>query len=114
MIKKIARYRLVSLLSLAGFLFAAGGFVWALAELAGARGPFILHFSDMNGITSVGGLSAVAMMGVLGIVIILIDFFVAIELEERDSVLGKIVAAMALLLGVLLFLAFAAIIRVNV
>ena len=33
MIKKISAYRLVSLLSLASFLFAAGGFFWAIDAL---------------------------------------------------------------------------------
>jgi hypothetical protein len=44
---------------------------------------------------------------------VIVDFFIALDLEARDNVLGKIVAAVTLIMAVLLFLAFAAIINVN-
>ncbi len=114
MIKKIKKYRLVSLFSLASFAFAAGGFFWALGELSGAAGgPLILHFNDMQGITSIGDTGTLWFMGVLGIAITVVNFFLAIGLEERDRVLGKVVAAMTLIMAILLFLSFAAIIKVN-
>jgi hypothetical protein len=114
MIEKIKKYRLVSLLSLASLAFAAGGFFWALDALGGeASGPLILHFNDMQGITSIGSFSNLLWMGVLGIAIIIINFFIALDLEARDNVLGKIVAVMTLVMAILLFLAFAAIIKVN-
>jgi hypothetical protein len=88
--------------------------LWAFAALEGTpSGPLILHFNDMNGITSIGSFGSIVAMGILGIVIVVIDFLVALDLEARDRVLGKIVAAMTLVMAVLLFLAFAAIIKVN-
>jgi hypothetical protein len=114
MIKKIATYRLVSLLSLASLAFAAGGFFWALNTLGGTMsGPVILHFNDMQGITHIGTFGDIILMGILGIVIVVVDFFVAIDLETRDNVLGKIVAVMTLVMAILLFVSFAAIINVN-
>lgn len=114
MIKKIVRHRLVSLLSLASLAFAAGGFFWALGALQDiSSGPVILHFNDMQGITSIGNVWSIVLMGVLGISIVIMDFFVALELDMRDGVLGKIVATMTLVMAILLFLAFAAIIKVN-
>jgi ABC-type glycerol-3-phosphate transport system permease component len=114
MIEKIKKYRLVALLSLASLAFAAGGFFWALGALgSAASGPLILHFNDMSGITSIGNFSDLLAMGMLGIIIVIINFFIAIELEARDKVLGKAVAVMTLIVAVLLFLAFAAIIKVN-
>lgn len=114
MIKKISKHRLVSLLSLASLAFAAGGFFWALGALGGtASGPLILHFNDMQGITSIGSFGNILWMGMLGIAIVVINFFIALDLEARDNVLGKIVAAMTLAMAILLFLAFAAIIKVN-
>jgi len=114
MIEKIKQYRLVSLLSLASLAFAAGGAFWAFAALAGAApGPLILHFSDMAGITSIGNYNDLVLMGVLGIVMVIMDFFIAIELEVRDNVLGKIVSVVTLIMAILLFLTFAAIINVN-
>ena len=114
MIKKVSTYRLVGLLSLASFLFAAGGFFWAVAALSGsASGPLILHFNDMQGITSIGDFNGLLLMGILGLVIVITNFFIALDLESRDNVLGKIVAVITLIMAILLFLAFAAIIKVN-
>jgi hypothetical protein len=114
MIEKIKKYRLVSLLSLASLAFAAGGFFWALGVLHGmSAGPLVLHFNDMAGITSIGRFGDLILMGILGIVIVIVNFFVAIGLEARDPALGKIVAVMTLVMAILLFLAFAAIIKVN-
>ncbi len=114
MTKRINAYRLVSLLSLASLALAVGGFFWALDALGGAAsGPLILHFNDMQGITSIGSFSNLLWMGVLGIAIVVINFFIALDLEARDNVLGKIVAVMTLVMTILLFLAFAAIIKVN-
>ena len=114
MIKKISKYRLVSLLSLASFLFVAGGFFWALGALRTAvSGPIILHFNDMHGITHIGNFGDIILMGILGIAIVILDFFVALDLESRDNVLGKIMAVITLVIAILLFLSFAAIINVN-
>ncbi len=114
MIEKIKKYRLVGLLSLVSLAFAAGGFFWALGALGGeTSGPLILHFNDMAGITSIGSFGSLLWMGILGIAIIVINFFIALDLEARDNVLGKIVAVMTLVMAILLFLAFTAIIKVN-
>jgi hypothetical protein len=114
MIEKIKKHRLVSLLSLVSLAFASGGFFWALSALGGAAsGPLILHFNDMEGITSIGSFGDVLWMGVLGIAIVVMNFFIALDLEARDRVLGKIVAVMTFAMAVLLFLAFAAILKVN-
>jgi hypothetical protein len=114
MIKKIIKYRVVSLLSLASFLFVAGGFFWSYATLMNnVTGPLILHFNDMDGITSVGNFSNILFMGILGTFIVIMNFFIALELEARDRVLGKIIAMATLLMAILLFLGFAAILNVN-
>jgi hypothetical protein len=114
MIDQIKKYRLVSLAFLASFAFAAGGFVWAFIALHDSNASGItLHFSDMTGITTVGDLNTLIVMGILGIAIVIVNFFVALSLEERDGVLGKIVAAVTLVMAILLFIAFAAIIKVN-
>ncbi|HEY5221060.1 MAG TPA: hypothetical protein VIJ29_02865 [Candidatus Paceibacterota bacterium] len=114
MIKKISQHRLVSLLSLLSLAFVVGGFFWALGALSSmSSGPVILHFNDMEGITHIGNFGDIILMGILGVVIVVVDFFVALDLEARDKVLGKIVAVMTLVMAILLFLSFAAIINVN-
>ena len=113
MIDKIKKYRVVSLSLLASFALTAGGFFWALCALGGTHGPVVLHFNDMQGITSIGTLGDLLWMGAIGMAIVVINFFIALDLEARNRVLGKIVAALTLAMAVLLFLAFAAIINVN-
>jgi hypothetical protein len=114
MIEKIKKHRLVSLFSLASFALAAGGFFWALGALGGTSSdPLILHFNDVQGITSIGTFGDLLLMSTLGIVVVIVNFFVSLELEVHDRVLGKIVAATTLVMAILLFLALAAIIKVN-
>jgi hypothetical protein len=114
MIKNILKYRLVSLLSLASMLFVLGGSIWAYVVLLGSgSSPYILHFNDIDGITRVGGIENLVLMGILGFFIVVINFFVALELEARDKILGKVVAGLTLVMAILLFLGFVAILSVN-
>ena len=73
----------------------------------------MLHFNDISGITDVGNLWGIVSMGILGVAVTVIDFFIAMELEERDRFLGKMVAVASVLFAVLLFIAFAAILSFN-
>jgi hypothetical protein len=114
MIKKILKYRLISLLSLASLVLVLGGSIWAYSSiLSSGSAPFILHFNDIDGITKVGGIGDLVGMGILGVVIVVIDFFIALELEARDKILGKMVAGVTLIMAILLFLGFVAILNVN-
>ena len=94
--------------------FATGGFAWVVYALSGSgAGPFILHFNDMASITSVGDLNVIIFMGALGIVITVMNLFIALALEERDAFLGKVMAGGTLIFAILLFIAFASILNVN-
>lgn len=114
MIKDITKHRAIAAMSLMSILFAVGGFAWAILAISNSSaGPFILHFNDMTLITSVGGLSAIIFMGVVGLVATVINFFISLALAARDAFLGKIVAGGTLIFAILLFIAFAAILNVN-
>ena len=65
------------------------------------------------GITAVGSPTNLVFVGFLGTVVVIMNFFIALELEARNRFLGKLVAALTLLFAVLLFIAFAVIINVN-
>lgn len=115
MIEKIKKHKAVAGACLAAIALALGGFLWAyfrLLNVAGG-GPLVLHFNDMNGITDVGNLWGIASMGILGIVVTVVNFVIAIEMEERDRFLGKVVATASVFFAVLLFIAFAAILSIN-
>jgi hypothetical protein len=114
MIKKILKFWVVSLLSLVSLLFVLGGAIWDyVAVLHSGAAPYILHFNDIDGITKVGGISNLVLMGILGVFIVVMNFFITLELEARDKILGKIVAALTLVLAILLFIGFVAILSVN-
>lgn len=107
-------YWVVSLLSLISLLFVLGGAIWDYASLLNSgSAPYILHFNDIDGITKVGGLENLVLMGILGVIIVLINFLIAIELESRDEILAKMVSVATLVVSILLFLSFIAILNVN-
>jgi hypothetical protein len=113
-LKKIVKYWLVSLLSFASLAFVLGGAIWACVVLMKvSTGPFILHFNDIDGITTVGGMESLIFMGILGVAIVALNFFIALELELRNRVLGKVLASLTLVVSILLFLSFVAILNVN-
>jgi len=111
--KKILKYKLVSSLFAVSFLLALGGTAWVYAALRGAGGPLILHFNDISGITQIGSFDELVWVGVTGILIVILNFFIALELEARDWFWGKLLASGTLLLAILLFIGLAAIISVN-
>ncbi len=114
MFKKIIAHKAVTMLSLASLAFVLGGSFWAYYALRGvANAPLILHFEDLSGITAVGGLGMLVFMGIFGIVVVVMNFFIALELDARDRFLGKFASGVTLIFAILLFLAFVATINVN-
>jgi len=112
-IRKALRFKTTSLLFALSFILVASGTVWVYVALRGIRGPLILHFSNLFGIDQIGALWDLLKMGMLGIVIVLVNFVIALELEEQDWFLGKLLAGATVFLGLLIFIGFAAIISVN-
>ena len=114
MLKKILKYKLISILSVVSILLVLGGFFWAYALMRGlGTGPFILHFNDMTGITGVGGLGTIVFMGIFGFVVTVMNGCIALEFESRSSFFGKFIAAITLIFATLLFIGFVAILSVN-
>ncbi len=113
------KHRSIVAMGTAALAFAGGGFMWALAALGErgnggvAAGPFILHFNDISGITQVGSVGELARAGIFAVVAVIASFAVAFELDRRDRILGKLMAAVTLAATVLLFIACAAILNVN-
>lgn len=114
MLRKALKHKIVTALSAASLAFVLGGFFWVWTELSSSgSGPFILHFDDLRGITQVGGLGIFIFMGVFGSVVVLMNFFIGLELAERDRFLALLTTSLTLLFAILLFIGFAAILNVN-
>lgn len=111
--EKLTKYSLVSSTFLVSAAFVAGGWLWASVALRGATQPIIIHWSSVQGITQIGSVRNLTEAGILGLVVVAVNFFIALALEERDWFLGKLLAAATLVFSILLFIGFAAIISVN-
>ena len=113
MFKRIVKFKVASFIFLASFILILGGTLWAYFALRGIAQPLILHFNDLVGINQTGGVADLLQIGATGIVFVLINFFLTLELEERNVFLGKLLAAATLFLSILIFIGFAVIISVN-
>src|SRR3989344_8313952 len=112
MLQKLTRYKIVNATFGLCALFVLGGWLWAFAALRGISQPLIIHFTSVSGINQIGGLRDLANIGLLGGVIILVNFYIALRIEERDRFLGKFLAAGTVFISILIFIGFAAIIGV--
>ncbi|MDO8664203.1 MAG: hypothetical protein Q7K44_01480 [Candidatus Liptonbacteria bacterium] len=111
--KKILEHKIVSLVFLLGFLLIIGGWLKVYVALREVSQPLIVHFNNAVGINQTGNLKDLAAVGIFGLVALALDFFVSIELDERDPFLGKITAAAGFFLASLIFIGFSAIMSVN-
>lgn len=111
--KKILKSKIINSAFLLSFLFVVGGMLWTYFALRGIASPLILHFNNLLGINQIGNLSDLLRFGGTGLVFVLVNFFLALELEDRDAFLGKLLATATLFMSVIIFVGFAAIISVN-
>ncbi len=113
MIRTLKEHRITSgLLAIAAALVATGG-IWAITALSG-RGPIIVHFNDLQGITASGGLGSIYFAAITGVLAVILNGLLAFALEERGlAFFGRLTVVLTLVFAVLLFIAFTAIISVN-
>ena len=96
-----------------GFVLVIGSWIKAYFALRNVSQPLVVHFTSAAGINQTGNLKDLAAVGIFGLVALILDFVISLELDERDSFLGKITAAAGLFLAALIFIGFSAIISVN-
>lgn len=113
MFRNLINHRLPFIVGSMGLVLVTGGWWWAYAALGDIREPLILRFVGGGGITQTGTLSDINGMGLFGVFSVLVNSVLVFELDRRDNFLGKLVAAFTIVLSILLFIGFAAIISVN-
>ena len=113
MIQSMLKHKLLSAVFLVSFGFIVGATIWAYVATKDINGPIVLHFNNIAGINQIGSFFDLLLVGITCVLVVIVNFFLALELEKRDWFLGKIVAATTLLASLLIFIAFAAIISVN-
>jgi hypothetical protein len=95
------------------FLFVLGGMGWAYAALRDIEQPLIVHFTAAEGITEVGTIRTILLGGVFGLTMCAVNTAITLSLLARERFLGYLLAVATLLVSILLFIRFAAIISVN-
>ena len=111
--KVLFKHKIPNLTFILSFVFVMGGWIWAFLELGKIKDPLIIHYSQEIGIDQVGYAGDLAKVGVFGLVILLINFIISGELEQKDRFLSRLTSAVTVFIGILIFIYFAAIISVN-
>lgn len=111
--KQIFRYRGVSAYFMIGLVLVLGGWVWAYEALKAIHQTLIIHFNNYAGIDQVGSVANLIPIGVFGIVLTFVNWFISLSLMRTAPTLGKVMTFITLFFDVLIFIVFAAIIGVN-
>jgi len=111
--EKIAKFKITSALFGASFALILGGTLWAYGALRSVKGLLILHYSNTSGIDYIGSFEELFKISAIGAIAICMNFILALELEERDMFLARLLAGASVFIGLLIFIGFAAIISVN-
>ena len=113
MLKKLFKYKIPNFTFLLGLALVLSGWLWAFFALGTITTPLIILFDSTTGINQVGYVGDLVKVGVFGMMVILVNFFISIELEERMPFWGRLTSFMTVFLGILIFIYFAAIVSVN-
>jgi len=113
MLKDLFKFKVNTFSFVVSLALVIGGWLWAYFTLREIELPLVIHFSNITGINQVGYSWDLAKVGIFGILVVVINFLISVELEKRDKFLGKLTSAFTLFLSILIFVYFMAIISVN-
>ena len=111
--RNLAKFRTIGLIFLLSFVMVGGGTLWAYFALSAASGPLTIHFNDIAGINQIGRVSDLLLVGGTAAVIIVVNFFLTLEIAVRDKFLAWLFTSATLFFAALIFIGFATIISVN-
>lgn len=111
--RKMFRYKFQNLTFLLAVVLVFGGWLWAFFALRNLSDGIVTGFNSDVLINQIGSTSDFSAIGFFGVLMIFFNFLISTELESRDSRFAKGVALATVLLGVLIFIYFSAIIGVN-
>ncbi len=107
------------MIALAGILIISG-WLWALVALKGIEPSIILHWVTEEKVSRITQFVPtediplhLSVIGASGLLMVLVNGWLALLFEERHWFWGKFLAGATLLLGALIFIGFVAIISVN-
>lgn len=112
LLRRVFENKLRSGLFAAAAALISTAWLWAWLELNDQASQLVVHFNNA-GLVQIGTLTYLHRAAATGIIVVALNFWIALELEERDRFWGAFVAGATLLFAVLLFIGFAAIINAN-
>jgi hypothetical protein len=112
LIKLLIKYKWTGISFSVALTFVLTGWIWVWVRLRDVS-QLTLHFSDYGGINKTGSIWDLHAFGLLGLIMLVLDWLISMALEERDWFLGKLTAFVGLVLGILIFIGFMAIMNVN-
>ncbi|MEK7137959.1 MAG: hypothetical protein AAB787_00470 [Patescibacteria group bacterium] len=111
--KRFFRYKWNNLSLALGFVLIFGGWLWAYLKLRVIEVPVVILYNEVEGVTRAGEVGEFLKVLVFGLLVLVINFFISAELEERSRFWARLSSIFTIFLAVLIFIYFAAIISVN-
>ena len=96
-----------------GFVFVFGGWLWVYLKLRVIEMPVVILYNEVEGVTRAGEVGEFLKVLVFGLLVLVINFFISAELEERSQFWARLSSIFTVFLAVLIFIYFAAIVSVN-
>lgn len=90
-----------------------GGWLWAYFKLRVIEVPVVILYNSDQGVTRAGEVGEFLKVAIFGFLVVVINFFITAELEERSRFWAGLSAVFTVFLSILIFIYFAAIISVN-
>jgi hypothetical protein len=107
----ISRKALATIFFISLILILGSG-IWAFYSLRDIEEPLILHYSQYS-ISQTGSIWDLLSASLFGVVVVGINFAITLKLIEKDLFLSRLIAFATLIFGILISMAFVAIIGVN-
>lgn len=107
------KHRLISGIFAVSFFLTVYASIWSYVALGSSSQQLILRFSEYEGITKTGGILDLVLLGCFGCLLVIVNYILALLLEEREHFLGRLLTGATLFTAVLIFIAVSAIISVN-
>lgn len=107
------KFKLLNVIFILGLLLVIAGTLWSYMALKNVGEELIIHFNNYDRKTQSGDILDLIGVGFIAVVMNIVNFFIAVKLEERDWFWGKLAAAATAFFDILIFIGFTAIINAN-
>lgn len=112
-LKKFFRYKWNNISLGISLALVFGGWLWAYLKLRMIEVPVVILYDSIQGVKMAGEVGEFLKVLVFGLLVVIINFFIAAELEERSRFWARVCSIFTVFLSVLIFIYFAAIVSVN-